>query len=171
MRNYFFLKNKKGGEIIKILLSLVFVCILFISEVSAADKHYESMTMRFHAGIQQASQMYNLPSHLFYVIAKVESNFNFKAINKNRNKTYDLGVFQINTSNLKRFNLPYDVAFDPYYAALVAGYILNECFEQFGNSWSAIDCYNKGGRRAKNSSRYVHNFYNAWEKLFKLQAF
>ncbi|HIQ49420.1 MAG TPA: twitching motility protein PilT, partial [Aquifex aeolicus] len=49
---------------------------------------------------KKAAFKYNVPLPLLLAIAKVESNFNVNALNKNRNGTYDIGIMQINTSNL-----------------------------------------------------------------------
>src|ERR1700694_2838883 len=57
----------------------------------------------------EAGALYDINPTILRAIAKVESNFNPNAVNRNRNGTYDFGVMQINTSwantlGLERWN-------------------------------------------------------------------
>jgi soluble lytic murein transglycosylase-like protein len=42
--------------------------------------------------------MYKVHPDILRAITKVESNFNPRALNKNQNGTYDIGIMQINSS-------------------------------------------------------------------------
>jgi soluble lytic murein transglycosylase-like protein len=109
--------------------------------------------------IYMSAYTYNVNPLLLLAIAKTESGFNRYAINKNKNGTIDYGMFQINSSNLKRFNIhPSYVMHDVCYASKIAAYVLSSCIATYGNTWKAVDCYNKG-RNAKNTSEYVWKTY------------
>lgn len=107
-----------------------------------------------------AGRMYGVNPYILYAIAKVESGFNPRAVNRNKNGTYDIGMFQINTSNLARLGIDYRYAFDPCYSAYLGAYILRQCINTYGNTWKSIDCYNKGFK-ARGSSEYVYRVYKA----------
>jgi soluble lytic murein transglycosylase-like protein len=102
---------------------------------------------------------YNVNPLLLLAIAKTESGFNRYAINKNKNGTIDYGMFQINSGNLNRLKIhPSYVMDDVCYASKIASYILSSCMATYGNTWKAVDCYNKG-KNAKNTSSYVWKTY------------
>lgn len=111
--------------------------------------------------IIQSAESYNINPYLLYAIAKVESGFDPNAINYDKNGTADLGMFQINTANLDDWHIPYQYAFNVCYGAQMASYVLRKCIDDFGVSWKAIDCYNKGARNAHNDSMYVYKVYKA----------
>lgn len=109
--------------------------------------------------IYMSAYSYNVNPLLLLAIAKTESGFNKYAINKNKNGTIDYGMFQINSSNLKRLKIhPNYVINDVCYASKVASYMLSSCISTYGNTWRAVDCYNKG-KNAKNTSSYVWKTY------------
>jgi soluble lytic murein transglycosylase-like protein len=93
---------------------------------------------------EEAGLMYNISPQLLWSIAKVESNFNQTAINKNNDDSYDIGVMQIN-SFWKR-HIPSDywekVKKDPCVNVKVGAWILAQCIRDHGYSWQAVGCYN-----------------------------
>lgn len=111
------------------------------------------------------SEKYNINYYLLLSIAKTESNFNPRAINYNKNNTYDIGIMQINSSWLKTLKLTTrDLLNDACLNIDVGGYILRDCLNRYGNNWRAIDCYNKGSR-SSTSSQYVWKVYNNYRSL------
>jgi len=52
----------------------------------------------YQSCIEEASRLYGINPIIVYAIIKTESGFNPKAINKNKNGSYDLGLMQINSS-------------------------------------------------------------------------
>lgn len=123
---------------------------------------YQALTFSSAYGftqcIEDASKRYGINPYILYAIAKVESGFNPRAVNYNRNGTVDYGLFQINSSNLKRLGIPVWYAYDPCYSAYLGAYFLRQCIDVYGNSWRAVDCYNKGNK-ASHSSKYVWLVY------------
>jgi len=109
--------------------------------------------------IYMSAYLYKVNPLLLLAIAKTESGFNRYAINKNKNGTIDYGMFQINSSNLNRLKIhPSHVINNICYASKIAAYILSSCISTYGNTWRAVDCYNKG-KNAKNTSWYVWKTY------------
>lgn len=162
---------KKGLFLIMLGVAMNFA--ILIKEGTTAKEKKENYVSNFYLfmkGIEDASRYYGVPQNLLYAIAYVESGFNFRAVNVNKNKTKDYGVFQINERNLKRFGYSKEVAMHPYWSAYLAAYILKECINKVGYSWKAVDCYNKGAEKAKNNSKYVWKVYTMMQKL-KFYAF
>lgn len=115
-----------------------------------------------------AASYYGVNPELLIAIAYVESKLNPRAINRNRNRSYDLGIMQINTSwisYLRRYKVDPRYVWDPCYNVYLGAMVLRHCMDLFGNTWRAVDCYNKGPRRAKSYSGYVLRVYDALVKL------
>lgn len=149
-------------NILLIVLTIVccFVQVGFAenSEVEASD---------FSSTIEQcmikASEYYQVNPLVLWGIAKVESNFNPYAVNKNKNGSYDIGIMQINSAwipTLKKFGL-YDVKkiWDPCYNIHVGAWVLSQCIKQHGNTWKAIGCYNAASNPKR--MKYAWKIYNA----------
>lgn len=90
----------------------------------------------------EAGSQYGINPQILRAIAKVESNFDPRAINWNTNGTYDFGVMQINsiwapTLGLERWN----TLGDPCSNIKTGASILANCMKKYGYSWEAIGCY------------------------------
>lgn len=114
----------------------------------------------------EAGRMYGVSPELLYAIAKVESNFNPKAINRNKNKTYDYGVMQINSSHYK--TLGHDLWMrlsDPCTNVKVGAWILSQCIKRYGYTWEAVGCYNANSKekRKKYAWKVYHNLVK-WQR-------
>ncbi len=83
-------------------------------------------------------------------IAKIESNLNPGAINRNSNGSVDIGLMQINSTWLKTLNLSQkDLLDDACLNARVGAQILRHCIDRYGVNWEAIGCYNATSRDKK----------------------
>jgi soluble lytic murein transglycosylase-like protein len=83
-------------------------------------------------------------------IAKVESNLNPSAINRNRNGSVDIGLMQINSEWLKTLKLSQkDLLNDACLNTRVGAQILRQCIDRYGVNWEAIGCYNATSRDKK----------------------
>lgn len=128
----------------------------------------------------EAAARYNIPPALLVAIAKVESGFRPWVININHNgqsvkvinpKTYeeavyylnylhqngynyDVGIGQINVSNIKRFRIEPVLLLDPCNNLMVSAHILRENINRYGFTWDAIWRYN--GRKD-----YAYKVYRA----------
>jgi soluble lytic murein transglycosylase-like protein len=119
---------------------------------------------------EDAGRYYGVSPHLLWAIAKVESNFNPRAINRNKNGTYDIGLMQINSSwlpYLKKHGIDPSLLWEPCYNAHVGAMVLRHCIDTYGYSWRAVDCYNKG-QKARENSMYVWKVY---KNLIQAQAY
>jgi soluble lytic murein transglycosylase-like protein len=119
---------------------------------------------------EDAGRYYGVSPHLLWAIAKVESNFNPRALNRNKNGTYDIGLMQINSSwfpYLKKHGIDPSLLWEPCYNAHVGAMVLRHCIDTYGYNWRAVDCYNKG-KRARENSMYVWKVYKS---LLQSQAY
>lgn len=103
---------------------------------------------------EEAGAQYSINPQILRAIAKVESNFNPAAVNKNSNGTYDVGLMQINsiwasTIGKERWRLLGDAC----YNTKTGAWILAGCMNKYGYTWKAIGCYNSQtpGKRDKYS--------------------
>lgn len=111
-----------------------------------------------------SSKRNNVNPDVLLAIAKVESGFNPSAENVNKDGTKDYGMFQINERNLKWLGLDVEQVINPCTASYVAGFILKRCINEYGYSWKAVDCYNKG-KNAKENSKYVKNVQKVLKEM------
>ncbi len=141
----------------------VAVLLTFLMGISYGGNLYECF--------QRAEIIYGIPKELLIAIAKTESSLNPKALNKNGNGTYDIGIMQINTSNLsllKRVGLikRNEELWIPCKNVEAGAYILKLCVKRYGLTWRAVDCYNKG-KKAKGVGGYVWKVYKHLKKILK----
>lgn len=92
-----------------------------------------------------ASQTYGIPVDLLKAIAQTESKQNAYAINMNNNKSYDIGIMQINSSwlpKLSRIGISQVDLFDGCKNIQVGAWILASNIKQYGFNRKAIGAYN-----------------------------
>lgn len=129
----------------------------------------------FYQCFQQAADRYSVPLELLYAIAKVESNFNPQAINRNTNGSTDYGLMQINSRwfpELKnRFGIPGERVINDHCTNVYIGaWILANNFHSKGRIWDSVGAYNAGfasknrGTRANYVSKVKHyyDYYKAY---------
>ncbi len=108
---------------------------------------------------EEAGRMYGVSPQLLWAIAKVESNFNPKALNKNKNKSYDFGVMQINSSWAKTLGEElWQSLGDPCTNVKVGAWVLAQCIQTYGYTWEAVGCYN--AKNPHKRARYANKVYN-----------
>lgn len=98
-----------------------------------------------HACWEEAAQRYGIDARLLYAIAKTESGVNPRAVNRNANGSYDVGLMQINSSwfpLLRRYGIDEQQLYDPCVSLQVAGWILAQNARRLGNAWDAVGAYN-----------------------------
>jgi len=108
-----------------------------------------------------AASYYQVPYELLVAIAKVESALNPHALNVNKDGSKDVGLMQVNTRWAKRLGVSEEALRDLRYNALVGAWVLRLCIERFGLGWRAVDCYNKGPKRARPWSSYTRRVCSA----------
>jgi soluble lytic murein transglycosylase-like protein len=96
---------------------------------------------------EDAGNTYRISPTLLEGIARVESNLNPKAINKNRNGTSDIGLMQINSAWLKSMSVNVnDLLNDACLNTMTGAWILRQCIDRHGYGWEAVGCYNAMSR-------------------------
>lgn len=92
-----------------------------------------------------ASQKYGVPEPLLIAVAKVESKFNPKATHYNTNKSFDMGIMQVNSTWLKQLEtmgITKDKLYEPCQNIMVGAWILAQKINAYGFTWTAIQRYN-----------------------------
>lgn len=123
---------------------------------------------RYWGYYQEAEVTHRITPKLLCSFAKVESKEDPKAINRNTNGSFDVGVMQINSSwlpILSKYGITLNDLFYPKTNIMVGAWVLSQCHASFGESWKAIDCYNKGAKRAKNNSKYNQKILEAYNTI------
>jgi hypothetical protein len=99
---------------------------------------------------ENAGTTYGINPTLLESIARVESNMNPKAINKNTNGTSDIGLMQINSAWLRSMRVnANDLLNDPCLNTMTGAWILRQCIDRHGYGWEAVGCYNAMSRNKK----------------------
>lgn len=111
---------------------------------------------------EEASERYGVNPHLLYAIAKTESSLNPRAINRNKNGSYDIGLMQINSSwfpTLRKYGVHEKQLLEPCTSIHVGAWILAQNMQRMGNSWDAVGAYNstKPDLRLKYAKKVYRN--------------
>lgn len=116
---------------------------------------------------KEASDRYQVSEPLLRAIAKTESNFNPKALNRNKNGTEDIGVMQINTSwlpTLAKFGIGREQLLDPCINVQIGAWVLASNIAQHGKTWRAVGAYN-----AVTPSKQAAYVEKVWRNSIKLK--
>lgn len=111
----------------------------------------------------KVGRFYKFDPDYLRAIAWKESRYNANAIGKNNDGSRDIGIMQINTSNIQGLRAVFpnisvkNLLKYPCFNISVGGYILNENFKQYGRKWLAVGVYNAG---SKNNDKRVRIRYN-----------
>jgi soluble lytic murein transglycosylase-like protein len=110
-------------------------------------------TTNIHALVEKASLKYGIPKEILMAIISVESGFNPRAYNKNKDGTEDRGLMQVNYQHNLSLMKEYGITdpeqlYDPELNIEVGARILYENYKRFGNWVMAIKAYN--GLKADN---------------------
>lgn len=150
------------GNIPKTLLILL---IIFSSIATASTR--DPAPKYWHL-FKEAGEKYQVDPKLLLAIAKTESSLNCVAIGRNKNKSLDVGVMQINSwwfKRLKKYSKNLNALYEPRFNIHIGAWIFKRCTNRFGVSWKAIDCYNKGESKAHNNSAYCRKVSKNYKKI------
>lgn len=113
-----------------------------------------------------AGQRYGLSPTLLQAIAQQESGINPRAINRNTNGSYDIGMMQINSSwlpKLKRHGILEPDLWEPCTNILVGAWILSSNIRELGPTLNALGAYN--ARHPERRLAYARQVLRRWEVL------
>lgn len=109
----------------------------------------------------EAGAYYNVSPDLFPAIAQVESSFNPKAVNENKNRagqviSRDYGLMQINSSwfsKLAEHGINEVSVYEPCLNVSLGGWVLASNFVSYGYNWNSVGAYNAGFSKRSERAR------------------
>ncbi|MBI5212513.1 MAG: lytic transglycosylase domain-containing protein [Nitrospirae bacterium] len=136
----------------------VIIVPLFLCFILLADAHAFCF--------EDAGKAYGINHALIESIARIESNLNPKAVNKNLNGSIDIGLMQINSFWVKTLGLNADeLISNPCYNTMTGARILRQCIDRYGYTWEAVGCYNATSKHKRvNYSWKIFNRLRAEEQ-------
>ncbi len=103
---------------------------------------------------EEAGEEFNIAPLILWSISKGESNFNPRAVGRNKNGSYDYGLMQINSSWATTLGKErWQALADPCFNVRTGAWILSRCIRDYGYSWQAVGCYNS--RTPSKRDRYA----------------
>lgn len=118
----------------------------------------------------EAAARQHVDARLLQAMTKVESSFNPRAVNVNKNGSRDVGLMQINSQHfpiLKAHGVTEDMLYDPCTNVQVGAWIFSKMVGMYGETWRAVGAYNAGIANGKESARaaYVAKVAHAYNQL------
>lgn len=110
---------------------------------------------------EDAGRLYAISPLLLETLAKVESNLNPNAINKNANGSVDIGLMQINSTWMARLNCrAEDLLTNPCTNVMTGAWVLRHCLDIYGYTWQAVGCYN-----ARSAGKKINYAWKVFRQL------
>lgn len=115
--------------------------LLFFSVIVTNQSHALPLEKCFDI----AANHYQIPSKLLKAIARTETKMNPVSVGINNNRTYDIGIMQINSSwlpKLQRVGITQKDLADPCNNIQIGAWILSDNIKRYGFGVKAIGAYN-----------------------------
>lgn len=91
----------------------------------------------------EAGLAYNIHPDVLWAMARVESGLDSRAVNWNKDGSYDYGVMQINSRWASVTGpLIWSRLWDPCTNIRIGALILSRCIKRYGYNYEAVGCYN-----------------------------
>ena len=152
------------NAVIILLLFLFLMCSFTVTDQVNAGSLRDDIRLR--KCILRSARKYQIYPGLIEAIIAVESNFNPRAINRNKNGSVDVGLMQINSfwfPRLKKYGISVEDLFDPCVNVEVGTWILAQCVAEHGYTWEAVGCYNAVNPVKR--KRYAWKIYQMLQKI------
>lgn len=118
-----------------------------------------------------AARYHGVRPNILRAIAKVESNYNPKAVGHNRNGSRDLGLMQINSIHLptlRRFGISENHLYDGCTSVYIGAWIYRQNIDSYGDTWHAVGAYNS--RTPYYRDIYTRKVYQALMSMGAIQV-
>lgn len=133
----------------------------------------------------QVAEEFSLQPELLYAIAGHESGYhpwalNIKGrsiypqtreealaiVNENRRTSFDVGLMQVNSYWINKFDLSVEEALEPEGNLRLGAWILRYCLDRYGYNWRAVGAYHTGSpdnlpQRSRSYAEKIMNKYNS----------
>jgi soluble lytic murein transglycosylase-like protein len=132
-------------SIFKLISSVARVATLALSLLAAGSASAAKPSPDVDQCLQKASALHGVDLRLLKAVAKVESEYNPRARNSNKNGTGDTGLMQINDwwlPTLSQFGISKSSLYDACTSAYVGAWILAKEINKHGLTWRAVGAYN-----------------------------
>jgi len=137
--------------------------LILITLPATVEAHQESGNCWVDAGYR-----YGVSPDLLYGIARVESGLNPHA-RETISGTESVGLMQINSvwyAQLHRYGIHRDDLWEPCTNINVGAWVLAHCIGRYGNTWTAIGCYNAGDINRRNAHRKTEQYITYAKKVY-----
>lgn len=144
---------------------------LFCGMAGVSLPCFAAWTSPYETCFMGASQRHGVNHNILKAIAYTESTMNPRAVNRNTNGTYDMGIMQINSqwlNTLQRYRIREEHLWRACENIYIGAWILSMNVRQYGYNWEAVGAYNVGcrklsrqecrARRSRYESRVYHNY-------------
>jgi soluble lytic murein transglycosylase-like protein len=153
---------------------LAFLCVWFLSLGASASPANQDVRALIETCIHAEARRRAIPPELLLAIAKVESGLNWRAVNVNRDGSYDIGVMQINSRHLprlERLGITREMLWHPCVNVAVGAWILHEFIAIYGMNWTAVAAYNTGNpaKKPEAAKKYAVKVHDKYTRLAGLR--
>jgi soluble lytic murein transglycosylase-like protein len=115
---------------------------------------------------EEAGEKYGVSPQLLWAIAKTESCFNPSVVNYNKDGSFDYGLMQVNSSWYGALGHERWMRLgDACYNVQVGAWILSQCVQRYGYTWTAVGCYNAFSKDKR--AGYAHRVYRTLKAAAK----